>query len=87
MKAIATFLVLSLIWLSGLFAFAARVQQSTPAAPPGATTGGVYSPRPTATPQPLPPSLDPPRERLRIVTLPDGRQVVERTVNDPLGGR
>ena len=41
MKAIATFLVFSLIWLSGLFAFAARVQQSTPAAPPKAADGVV----------------------------------------------
>ena len=66
------------------------VRRAAPVTAPGTalpgTTGGVYSPRPTATPQPLPQSLDP-REKLRIVTLPDGRQVVERTVTDPLNGR
>lgn len=41
MKSVATFLVLTLIWLAGLFAFAHRVQQSTPAALPQAADGIV----------------------------------------------
>jgi uncharacterized SAM-binding protein YcdF (DUF218 family) len=41
MKSVATFLVLALIWLAGLFAFAHRVQQSTPAALPQAADGIV----------------------------------------------
>jgi uncharacterized SAM-binding protein YcdF (DUF218 family) len=41
MKSIAAFLVLVLIWLSGLAAFAARVQQSTPAALPKPAQGIV----------------------------------------------
>src|SRR5687768_9787855 len=41
MKSIAAFLVVALIWLSGLFAFAARVQQSTPAPLPPPAQGIV----------------------------------------------
>ena len=36
MKSLAAFLVLALIWASGLMAFAARVQQSTPQPDPPA---------------------------------------------------
>jgi uncharacterized SAM-binding protein YcdF (DUF218 family) len=36
MKSIAAFLVLALIWLAGLFAFADRIQRSTPAPTPEA---------------------------------------------------
>jgi uncharacterized SAM-binding protein YcdF (DUF218 family) len=41
MKSIAAFLVVALIWLAGLMAFAARVQQSTPAPEPAAADGIV----------------------------------------------
>ena len=41
MKSLAAFLVLALIWLSGLAAFAARVQASTPAPVPEAADGIV----------------------------------------------
>lgn len=41
MKSVAAFLVLLLIWTAGLFAFAARVQQSTPAPLPEAADGIV----------------------------------------------
>lgn len=41
MKSITLFLVLAVIWLSGLLAFAARVQQSTPALAPGRAEGIV----------------------------------------------
>ncbi|HEY0435855.1 MAG TPA: YdcF family protein [Phenylobacterium sp.] len=41
MKSLAAFLVLALIWLSGLAAFADRVQRSTPAALPGPADGIV----------------------------------------------
>ena len=41
MKSLAAFLVLVLIWLAGLFAFADRVQRSTPAATPEAADGIV----------------------------------------------
>jgi uncharacterized SAM-binding protein YcdF (DUF218 family) len=41
MKSIAAFLVLATIWAAGLFAFAARVQQSTPAADPEPAEGIV----------------------------------------------
>ena len=41
MKSIAAFLVLTLIWLSGLIAFAGRVQQSTPASLPKPAQGIV----------------------------------------------
>jgi uncharacterized SAM-binding protein YcdF (DUF218 family) len=41
MKSIAAFLVVALIWFSGLLAFAARVQQSTPAPPPKPAEGIV----------------------------------------------
>ena len=41
MKSIAAFLVVALIWLAGLGAFAARVQQSTPPAPPAPADGIV----------------------------------------------
>ena len=41
MKSIAAFLVLALIWLAGLFAFADRVQRSTPATTPEAADGIV----------------------------------------------
>lgn len=41
MKGVATFLVVALIWLSGLFAFAARVQTSTPAPLPQPADGVV----------------------------------------------
>ena len=41
MKSLAAFLVLALIWLSGLLAFAARVQASTPAPVPEAADGIV----------------------------------------------
>ena len=41
MKSIAAFLVVALIWFSGLMAFAARVQQSTPALPPKPAQGIV----------------------------------------------
>jgi uncharacterized SAM-binding protein YcdF (DUF218 family) len=40
-KGVAAFLVVALIWLSGLLAFAARVQQSTPAPPPDPAEGIV----------------------------------------------
>lgn len=41
MRSIAAFLVLALIWAAGLLAFAARVQQSTPAQQPEAAEGIV----------------------------------------------
>ncbi|MDB5499862.1 MAG: hypothetical protein JWP28_3893 [Phenylobacterium sp.] len=41
MKSLAAFLVLALIWASGLMAFAARVQQSTPQPDPPAADGIV----------------------------------------------
>lgn len=41
MKSIATFLVLVAIWLAGLFAFAGRVQQSTPPVEPVFADGVV----------------------------------------------
>ena len=41
MKSLAAFLVLALIWLAGLFAFADRVQRSTPAATPAPADGIV----------------------------------------------
>lgn len=41
MKSIAAFLVLVLIWLAGLFAFAGRVQQSTPSLQPHRADGAV----------------------------------------------
>ena len=41
MKSVAAFLVVALIWAAGLFAFAARVQQSTPQAEPHAADGIV----------------------------------------------
>jgi uncharacterized SAM-binding protein YcdF (DUF218 family) len=41
MKSIAAFLVLALIWFSGLLAFASRVQQSTPAPLPQRAQGVV----------------------------------------------
>lgn len=41
MKSIAAFLVLALIWFCGLLAFAARVQQSTPAPAPSRADGIV----------------------------------------------
>jgi uncharacterized SAM-binding protein YcdF (DUF218 family) len=41
MKSVAAFLVLALIWTCGLFAFAARVQQSTPAVDPAPADGIV----------------------------------------------
>ncbi|MCR5877202.1 YdcF family protein [Phenylobacterium sp. J367] len=41
MKSVATFLVLALIWTAGLFAFAHRVQQSTPAPLPAPADGIV----------------------------------------------
>ena len=75
-----------------------RAQPVGPASPAAITPGGVpvrraapvtgdtYSPRSGATPAPLPASVDP-RSKMRIITLPDGRQVVERTVSDPLNGR
>lgn len=41
MKSVAAFLVVALIWATGLFAFAARVQQSTPQPDPAAADGIV----------------------------------------------
>jgi uncharacterized SAM-binding protein YcdF (DUF218 family) len=41
MKSVAAFLVVALIWASGLFAFADRVQRSTPQAEPQAADGVV----------------------------------------------
>jgi len=41
MKSVAAFMVVVLIWLAGLAAFAARVQQSTPQAEPQAADGIV----------------------------------------------
>ena len=41
MKSVAAFLVVALIWAAGLFAFAARVQQSTPQAEPAVADGIV----------------------------------------------
>jgi uncharacterized SAM-binding protein YcdF (DUF218 family) len=41
MKSIVAFLVLLLIWTAGLFAYAARVQQSTPTAQPAPADGIV----------------------------------------------
>jgi uncharacterized SAM-binding protein YcdF (DUF218 family) len=41
MKSVAAFLVVALIWAAGLFAFAARVQQSTPQAAPQPADGIV----------------------------------------------
>lgn len=41
MKSVAAFLVVALIWASGLLAFAARVQHSTPQAPPAPADGIV----------------------------------------------
>jgi uncharacterized SAM-binding protein YcdF (DUF218 family) len=41
MKSVAAFLVVALIWAAGIFAFAARVQQSTPQAEPAAADGIV----------------------------------------------
>jgi uncharacterized SAM-binding protein YcdF (DUF218 family) len=41
MKSIAAFMVLAMIWLAGLFAFAGRVQQSTPPLEPQRTDGIV----------------------------------------------
>ena len=41
MRSVAAFLVLALIWACGLLAFAARVQQSTPARPPERAQGIV----------------------------------------------
>ena len=48
MRSVAAFLVLALIWAAGLYAFAGRVQQSTPAPDPDAAQGivalnGAYS--------------------------------------------
>jgi uncharacterized SAM-binding protein YcdF (DUF218 family) len=54
MKSIAAFLVIALIWFAGLFAYAGRVQQSTPARAPEradgivALTGGNSTNRLTA---------------------------------------
>jgi uncharacterized SAM-binding protein YcdF (DUF218 family) len=41
MRTLAALLVIGLIWVSGLFAFAGRVQQSTPTPPPAAADGIV----------------------------------------------
>ena len=41
MRTLAALLVIALIWISGLFAFAGRVQQSTPQAEPAAADGIV----------------------------------------------
>ena len=41
MRSVEAFLVVALIWAAGLFAFAARVQQSTPQAEPAAADGIV----------------------------------------------
>jgi uncharacterized SAM-binding protein YcdF (DUF218 family) len=41
MKSFAAFLVIALIWVAGLFAFADRVQRSTPAPTPDAADGVV----------------------------------------------
>jgi uncharacterized SAM-binding protein YcdF (DUF218 family) len=41
MKSVAAFMVLALIWAAGLFAFASRVQQSTPAPDPQPADGIV----------------------------------------------
>ena len=41
MRSLAAFAVIALIWASGLFAFAARVQRSTPQPPPAAADGIV----------------------------------------------
>jgi uncharacterized SAM-binding protein YcdF (DUF218 family) len=41
MKSLSAFLVVALIWFAGLLAFAARVQQSTPAPDPDAADGIV----------------------------------------------
>lgn len=41
MKSIAVFLLVALIWAAGLFAFASRVQQSTPASDPDPADGIV----------------------------------------------
>ena len=41
MKSVAAFLVVALIWAAGLFAFAGRVQQSTPQAEPAVADGIV----------------------------------------------
>lgn len=41
MKSVAAFLVVALIWVAGLFAFAARVERSTPAAEPELADGIV----------------------------------------------
>jgi uncharacterized SAM-binding protein YcdF (DUF218 family) len=41
MRSVAAFLVLVLIWTAGLLAFASRVQQETPAAPPERADGIV----------------------------------------------
>jgi len=41
MKGVAALLVAALIWTSGLFAFAARVQRSTPASEPARADGAV----------------------------------------------
>lgn len=49
MKSLAAFLVLALIWLAGLFAFADRVQRSTPATPPEAADGIVALTGPKST--------------------------------------
>ena len=49
MKSLAAFLVLALIWLAGLFAFADRVQRSTPAAIPEAADGIVVLTGPSSS--------------------------------------
>jgi uncharacterized SAM-binding protein YcdF (DUF218 family) len=41
MRSVAAFLVVALIWAAGLFAFASRVQQSTPQPPPAPADGVV----------------------------------------------
>ena len=77
MKSVAAFLVVALIWAAGLFAFAARVQQSTPPPPPAAADGivaltGLYSNERIAT-------------SVELLTERKGRRVLISGVNRGVG--
>ncbi len=73
MRSLAAFLVVALVWLAGLFAFADRVQRSTPAATPEAADGIVVLTGPESNER-MPAGVDLLMQRL-------GRRVLVSGVN------